>query len=509
MAAARPFVWILACFGAALPALAAERALPPPVVEPLDLHAGEWWQDPAPEVTIDRRRGELRPTRPGVPAALVFLFRPTAPGPSLAVLYSLRLGGPGGQARWDVSPDGGLYVPVAGQTWRDGRYDLDLSPWLRAGQPLFVRLTLQAAQRPDEVAVGGLAWRMDGVARVRPAAVRLPRSCWLYDAWVARALRRRAPGRAPSTPVSVGTGRLTRAIAADWTPLPDARGWLAGSWSTGRIDGARTRLLVAAGGPHGGRLLLDGTVVAEHDLPGMPLGLELTRRNTPSGPLPPLAVEGGEPSGVKVVDLGLLELRHVAPRTEFSPLGTVVWVDAVVVNHGAGDIEGNLRGTLTGPEGGPAAVSACGYRFPPGAWLATLAFEVDEPLDWAPGRPRLYRAEVSVDDGAQVSDAATLPVGLRAAVRRDGEWWLGAQRLAPARPASDLDQEPFFRALAGHPAAYARLAAPVSETLLDLADRLGVPVVIETPPERPDVQLSEELLHGGRPAVMGVQPGEP
>ena len=106
MGTARHFVSILVLSGAAWPAPAGCPVPPAPAAatpEPLDLQAGEWWQNPAPDIVVNATATNCAPGRAGVPAALVWQFRPTA-SPFLTLSFSLRLAGPRDRVTWAASP---------------------------------------------------------------------------------------------------------------------------------------------------------------------------------------------------------------------------------------------------------------------------------------------------------------------------------------------------------------------------------------------------------------------
>lgn len=469
--------------------------------EDLGARADEWWLEAAPKVTVDPWRRELTPTRAGRPAEVSYQFRATAKTASLSVSYAVRFEAAGSLVRWQAGRDG-RWVTVAEHTWRGGPQAVRLDHQLDLDRPLTVKLTILAAERPGAVGVSRIRWMADQVDRVPPTAPRLPLSAWLYPAWAAAQTRAEAVGLPPGVELAAGAGRAAGPLTAPWLPLIAPHSWRAERVPWPTAHRSRCRLLVAPTGPGGGRIAVNGVELASHRLAGMPIAAVLDAPGVPPVAPPDLDLSGVlDPGLVRLVETGPLELRHLRPRVEWSS-PVRLWLEATVVNHTGADVIGSLRGRVTAPDGGLADVAAGGYLFPPGASLARLAFTIDRPARWSGGHPAEYAAAASVDDGAAVSDAATVTVGLKEVDTESGTWRLNGAVLGVVWSEAGRWRE----ALAEARRAGAALAAPapLGESLLAEAARLGVPVIVQA--EGIAERAAYALLYDGCPAVLGVAP---
>ncbi len=253
---------ILAALFASLPLQARETTFDEPY------GSNGWWLSPACEMVSDPLRRELRPIRAGHPAEITYQFGAVAADANLRLRYRVRLTRPGDKAGWSVSWDNQRFAPAAEQTWRQGEQTLDLSRYLAADRPLYVRLSLLAAARPSEVAVSDLAWLSNGVERLAPGGLRLPRGVWVEPSWSAAVEHRWLAPLPAGEAVELGDGRVTVALrghaAADL--------WLAEALGGTLFGPERTRLARAATGEGGGSLWLDDVLVASHELPGVAVG---------------------------------------------------------------------------------------------------------------------------------------------------------------------------------------------------------------------------------------------
>ncbi|NUQ01212.1 MAG: hypothetical protein HUU35_15295, partial [Armatimonadetes bacterium] len=240
-------------------------------------------------------------------------------------------------------------------------------------------------------------------------------------------------------------------------------------------------------GRSGGQLQAEGVLLADHALPHMPVAMTLPVR----GPWPATSVVGLAPGRqAELLETGRLELRHARPHWD----GTTLWIEFTVVNHAGQELVGGLQGQLEGE-----AWAAAGYRFPPGGWLARLAFTPRRPRLWQPGRPEVYVVRVELADGATLSDATSLAIGLKEVTCERGRWRLHDQtlELINAENAADVGRA------ADRTATAVAVSPRNAPELLAEAERRGVPVVIES--TAPAELLAAELLYGGRAAVLGTR----
>lgn len=433
------------------------------------------------------------PAEPTEPVTLVYRFRATDATPAWAVQYNVSFRGPDARLEWAVLRARDDAVAVATDSWHSGPARVDFGPALvgRAGETVALRLTLAGA-----VSVTGLAWVGTGLA---PLGGELPLTAWLQPAYSAQLDGRRAQGL-PPRPVPVGPpARTALAPAAEWEPRDD--GAQATLWDARAPRRGGSRLLYAIVGPSGGSVGVAGFTLASGPQPGLWVGGRLPEGLVSAGGAPPLVVRGCEPESVRLLCVGPLELRWAFWRHEELPDGAVrLWVDAVVVNHGDRALEGGLVGVLGGGEA--PVETAAGYRYAPGASLATLVCDLPAARHWRPGAPVCYELELTVDDGREASDTLAVPLGLRTAVRQGGRWLLDGAPLDEPRAAAG-DALAAVRAAHADGGAPLRLRAPLAEEVVDEADRLGVPLVVEAS----DGLLSESLRWGQRPSVLAVVAG--
>jgi hypothetical protein len=429
--------------------------------------------------------GRLAPSAPDEVATLMWRFRTTADDPCLRLQTIVTRGGAGDAVRWSVAIEGGPWTDVALWTWQSGPRELDLSAWLPArGHTAALRLSL-TSPRPGPLALRGLHGYLSGVEVLAPQGAWLPRGAWLYPAFAALRDGRDAAGVWPLPPVEEGQARTLSRPVADWKPLEDG-GWRAADWSAGPLDPRDVRLLRAAPGPHGGRLLVDGRELAASDLPAMPFGARLGATGAS------LEVQGAAPL-VEVLDVGRLELRYVRPRAAFDGADCRLWLEAVVINHDADPVAGTLSGFLDGRDEEAPTHATASYVFPPGPSLAPLVLQAGTVTRWDVGRPVTRRVRLAVDDGVRRTDVAELKVGLKESGWQGGPWLNGRRlRLAPRGAAGVSSQECRV------------IEAPADEAALAAADAAGAPLVIMVDAARPELLESERLLHGARPAVVAV-----
>ncbi len=437
-----------------------------PLPEPLGPGAGGYWLDSSPELRCDTAAKALRPTRRGVPAWCVYEFEATGPQPQLLVRYRAACG-LDDRVLTEVAWPGGPFAPLpdpepAGQLRRH-----DLTPYLREGGRLLVRLTLAAAGEPARVGLSELSWELDQVRRT-PGTAPLPPATWLAGAERALRERRLAPGRAPDSTPPRGAGRRRQAVPALWQPL--GQGWLAADWRPGRDAPALIWTVVARPGGQGGSLAVDELPRDAHALAYLPLGARVDPPPTAATPWPEVAVEGvAEPGdAVELRRCGRLELRWIAVRR---PPGRLL-CQAVVHNHTSESIAGNLRLRLVDDQDRETARAVAGADFPAGDWLAEVVVE---------HRPAA-RLELTVDDGTVVLDSQTCAVGGGSVELVDGEVYVD-----------------------GRPRAVPRLTAPVAPARVAAAEAAGELLLIRAP----SAQLAaQRLLWSASPAVAGVLPVE-
>ncbi|MCC7493338.1 MAG: hypothetical protein IT204_13370 [Fimbriimonadaceae bacterium] len=347
-------------------------------------------EEPAPELAFDALRGVLRPSRPAVPASAVWCWRAVGPRPALSLRWEAILRDPGDRVECLVSYDRQRWLTLAEQTWQRDPQAVVLDSFVATGEQTWVALRLTAAQRLGGLALRQVAWQSRSLSLVE-TGVAPPRRAWDYPVRAARAAQRLAPGLPPLVGLPQPGGRLSWPLAATW----QQRGEIAelDRWTLPPAAAGRVRHLLLPGAAAGAALAWDEVWVAVQPRAGGPLGWSIPATALP-GPLPPLALRGADPTMLRVVETGLLELRD-------SWLTTTVGgraVEAVVVNHSAQDLPGQVRATLR-RNGEPRQQSVGGQLFPPGAWLVRL------PLEPGAGTLRL-----AVDLAGRVSDEALLTV---------------------------------------------------------------------------------------------------
>lgn len=462
--------WLLAALVLTLPLQARETSF----AEPYGDHP--YWLTPACEMASDPVRRELHPVRAGQVAETTYQFGTVAADGRLRLRYRVRLTRPGDQVLWSVSWDNERFAPAASQTWRQGEQILDLTRYIAADHPLYVKLSLLAAARPQDVAVGELTWLLDGVERRPPTTLRLPRGLWVAPAWAAAAEGRRLATLPAGERIETGDGRVSTALrgrrAADL--------WLADAVGGPLFGAGRTRLVRAATGDWGGSLWFGETPCAQHGLAGLSVGgalpVGLVTRGSPEA----LAARG-LPAGETVdwIETGPLELRLLDLALTWSPAGCLAAGELCIVNHGDQPRHAQVTLGVAGP-GMFTAPRRMGCEVPPGPWLLPVRLLFSDPRRW-PVDGAVYQLTASIDDGQAISDQLQ-------------------RTLALADPPEMPLHDRLTEALAAGGGWVTHLPVPRAD--LELAAARRVPVVLRC--DDPAQAAAARLEYALRPPVVAV-----
>jgi beta-galactosidase/beta-glucuronidase len=226
---------------------------------------------------------------------------------------------------------------------------------------------------------------------------------------------------------------------------------------------------------------------------------------------------GGITRGVQLVPRGRVELRDTGLLSEVDCSGSCtaqVRLDSWLTNRTDEPVRPVVNVRLQAPSGDVIREARRARTIPPGE-TARVQFNtaVPRPRLWAPERPTLYDASVSVRLGDRVEHAEESRVGLRSVTVRDGHLELNGRRLdlrgasiqedVPGRgPAlTDADIEQIVSDLKAVGANVTRAHYLLDERLLDRLDEEGILVWSQAPVYHRDVQLR---TRAGRSSELGA-----
>lgn len=234
-------------------------------------------------------------------------------------------------------------------------------------------------------------------------------------------------------------------VRRPWLAEATYRRTVQGVWDA--VDG-RTFLCFGAV-HHRATVLLDGTVVAEHEGGYTPFEVDVTERLAP-GRTATLEVRVIAPQDKRAIPHGK---QRSIPRDDydgvsFTPTSGIwqtvwlerrgrTWVDAVTVRGDSLvhlDVAGVLRGDLPSGRVVDVAVQGAGRQVAARQVVAdadgTFALRValDEPRLWSPADPHLYRITVGVGEGDE-RDEVVVTSGLRRIEVRGEQLYLNGDRL--------------------------------------------------------------------------------
>jgi len=196
-------------------------------------------------------------------------------------------------------------------------------------------------------------------------------------------------------------------------------------------------------------------------------------------------------------------VRRQVIRTEVGEGSATVTARVFLEGHGPV----SLRGRILGPDGAEVAEGRTSLSLGSGGASPTLTFRVSRPQLWHFDAPRLYRMEVTLQDGEAILDEGSEAFGIRTVEIRDRGLWLNGERvrltgitrhedsppegLAETRGTvkADWDDLKSLHVVLTRPVHY-----PQHPYVLDYADRNGVLLV----PEIPMWQFSEAQMKDPR-----------
>ncbi len=315
------------------------------------------------------------------------------------------------------------------------------------------------------------------------------------------------------------------AVPASWNDqFDDKRDYLDFTWYQTRFDSpwrldSRKTMLRFGSVNYLAEVWLNDTYLGCHEGGHLPFEFDVTQRLRPEGNLLVVRVDGSlapdrvPPGNVPAIPTDrFLDINYPDGSFDFFPFSGIhrpvllysaapqALVDLTVIT----DIQGatglvqvqikredstpvHARLTLRG-HGDPVSVELDITA------LAEATLEVPNAALWAPGAPNLYDLIVELENGGQVFDRYTLPIGIRT-IRVDGDQLLlngqpiylkGFGRhedfpvvgrgLLPALIIKDYGIMEWIGANSFRTTHY-----PYSEQMMDLADRLGFLVIDETP----------------------------